>query len=189
MREREYSIGWQNWKEFGSELSAKVTFSLLKECIKLNFSVTEREIVARHIAHNSPVYQDSCVEFFVSFNRKEYYNFEFSCIGTPLAQYGTSRDERIFLSSEVLSKVTVVASLGKEPFALREGSFHWTLDVTLPKALFHFSEIEDFMTQKIVGNFYKCGDNLPQKHYLSAFPIHTKTPDFHRPEFFMELTE
>ncbi len=37
------------------------------------------------------------------------------------------------------------------------------------------------------GNFYKCGDKLPQPHWLSAFPIDTDIPNFHRPDCFRRL--
>jgi hypothetical protein len=37
------------------------------------------------------------------------------------------------------------------------------------------------------GNLYKCADKSKTPHYLSAFPIETEKPDFHRPEFFQEF--
>jgi tRNA-dihydrouridine synthase A len=37
------------------------------------------------------------------------------------------------------------------------------------------------------GNLYKCGDKTPQPHYLSAFPIQSEKPDYHRPECFRPL--
>jgi hypothetical protein len=37
------------------------------------------------------------------------------------------------------------------------------------------------------GNLYKCADKSKTPHYLSAFPVETEKPDFHRPEFFHEF--
>lgn len=34
------------------------------------------------------------------------------------------------------------------------------------------------------GNFYKCGDELPQPHFISWSPIGHPTPNFHLPAFF-----
>ena len=38
------------------------------------------------------------------------------------------------------------------------------------------------------ANFYKCGDKLQQMHFLSWNPIDVPKPDFHRPDFFGEVT-
>ena len=43
------------------------------------------------------------------------------------------------------------------------------------------------MPEKLLGNFYKCGDATLLPHYLSWSQIDTEQPDFHRPEFFGEL--
>ena len=45
----------------------------------------------------------------------------------------------------------------------------------------------DHKPEKLLGNFYKCGDATEMPHYLSWNPIQTERPDFHRPEFFGEL--
>ncbi len=37
-------------------------------------------------------------------------------------------------------------------------------------------------------NVYKCGDALKTPHFVSLYPIETPSPDFHRPEFFRELS-
>jgi len=46
--------------------------------------------------------------------------------------------------------------------------------ITLPKLEF----------TDIFPSLSKISDELPISHYLSWNPIHTGTPDFHRPEFF-----
>ena len=37
------------------------------------------------------------------------------------------------------------------------------------------------------GNCYKCGDRTEHPHFLAWNPVHTPTPDFHRPEFLGEM--
>jgi hypothetical protein len=41
--------------------------------------------------------------------------------------------------------------------------------------------------KKCRANFYKCGDDLPEPHFLAWNMINTEEPDFHRPEFFGTL--
>jgi hypothetical protein len=187
MKHVQYNIDKNNWSLQPLSVLAKVELSFSKERLFLKYNVQESFIMANNSNYNSPVYQDSCVEFFVSFNKKEYYNFECNCIGTLLAQYGEGRENRLFLSPDVLSRVEVVSSLGTDPFEMKTGEFRWNLTVVIPKKVFCFSDIDDLLNINMYGNFYKCGDNLPNRHHLSAFEILTDRPDFHRPEFFHKL--
>ena len=58
-------------------------------------------LLAVNSTDNSPVWQDSCVEFFVQIpGEKYYYNFEFNCIGTALAARRTSRSDAEHFSPE-----------------------------------------------------------------------------------------
>ena len=41
---------------------------------------------------------------------------------------------------------------------------------------------------ELAANFYKCGDETANKHYLSWSPIDLRSPDFHRPEYFGVIT-
>ena len=56
------------------------------EAVHLRFAVWDRWVVARHMAPNSAVYQDACVEFFFSCAEGMYINVETSCIGCSLVQ-------------------------------------------------------------------------------------------------------
>src|SRR6476646_9138372 len=54
--------------------------------VYLKFFVLEDELRACYTKDNTPVYLDSCVEFFIAFNNeRNYYNLEFNCLGTCLA--------------------------------------------------------------------------------------------------------
>ena len=75
-----------------------------------------------------------------------------------------------------------------EPFAEREGDNRWSLTLAIPpQALFRHA-LTDWSGLKARMNLYKCGDNLSHPHFLSWRPIQTEKPDFHRPEFFGEVT-
>ena len=56
--------------------------------------------------NNSPVWEDSCVEFFVQIpGEKYYYNFEFNCIGTALAARRTGREDAEHFSADKMAKI------------------------------------------------------------------------------------
>ena len=57
----------------------------------------------------------------------------------------------------------------------------------LPLSAFAFHKIESFEGLRVRANFYKCGNALPHKHFLSWAEILTPRPDFHRPEYFKEI--
>jgi len=188
MRYNIFSIDKSNWSGFRSDIKADVEVSISETSISLLFNISEPYIIAENIKINSDVYKDSAVEFFISFNDNFYYNFEFNCIGTVLAQYGKRREGRRYLSPEILLNIDTKSSLGNTPFGLKkEKAIQWSLSVILPFTVFAFDEIDYHSFGRARGNFYKCGDNLPLKHYLSIFPIKTEKPDFHCPEFFQNF--
>ena len=80
------------------------------------------------------------------------------------------------------------ASLGTEPFDVREEPTKWEVALRIPISTFFKHKLKSFDGLKAKGNAYKCGDNLPVPHFISLNPIKTKQPDFHRSEFFGEMT-
>ena len=72
---------------FGCAYQPEVNFSIAygADCIFVKYYVSERFVRAANGAKNAAVYEDSCVDFFISFdNDKRYYNFKFNSIGTAL---------------------------------------------------------------------------------------------------------
>jgi hypothetical protein len=157
--------------------------------ISLKFYVVEPQARATVAGFNAPVYEDSCVEFFISFAGEEpyYYNFEFNCIGAILGGYGKDRHERERIPGEILRQVNVRSSLGKKPFGLKEGPVTWKLSARIPVGAFFHSGIENLSGKQATANFYKCGDKLDKPHYLSWQPVGTAEPDFHQPRYFGKL--
>jgi len=183
-----HAIGHPNW--VGVE-GIKVSFAIGHDGsnIYLNYHVEEPQVRAVNTEFNSPVWEDSCVEFFFSPTGKEYYyNFEFNAIGTVLCGYGKDRHKREHLPDSVLTQVETVPSLGKEPIGRIWGKTPWDLRVKIPKEVLVFSKIENLAGLKAKGNFYKCGDKLEKPHYLSWEPVRTQNPNFHLPEHFGQLS-
>lgn len=176
------------WTKFAYRPEVQFAIAHTTDFIYLKFYVQEQSVRAQMTHPNEPVYNDSCVEFFVApANDSIYYNFEFNCIGTCLAQMGPSRENRQFLDKQIIEMIQTQASLGKSPIEERQWEENWTLTVALPKHCF-VQHSENVWSSKIMrANFYKCGDGLSTPHYLTWKPIQTNSPDFHRPEFFGEL--
>ena len=133
---------------------------------------------------NGDVYKDSCVEFFISLDRKNYYNFEFNCIGTVHAGFGPNRNKRKAIPRKLAEKIETKSSLGNMAFNEKSGNFTWEILVRIPIESFAFDEIDSFNRLKTSGNFYKCGDETSEPHFLSWNPVDSENPDFHRPENF-----
>lgn len=164
-----------------------VTFSIAhsNDCIFLKFFVIEKNIRAVNSEVNSPVYEDSCVEFFISFNNdKAYYNLEFNCVGTCLAGFGEGRNDRQLLPQEVINKIRSQAVINH---GAMEHNVEWELVLAIPLNFFCHHTLHTLTGSIGRANFYKCGDLLPQPHYVTWSNIEAPAPDFHLPVFFGKL--
>lgn len=176
----------QGWiKNPLKNLNVKCNLKISDNFIIAIFNVTEPTVRAENTGFNQPVWEDSCVELFLSFDGNNYYNFEINCIGSVLAQYGVDRYNRKFIDPLFLKLIDVSSSLGNEPFSIRNSVTDYKIEVVIPKTLFVFDKDPDL--KKVRGNIYKCADRSPTPHYMYLHEIITEKPDFHRPEFFREL--
>lgn len=177
-----------NWpSEFPYRPLASVSVAYSSHYIWLDFLVRCNYLKAENWEDQSPVSQDSCVEFFVDpLSDGEYWNFEFNCIGAINASRRRERPAPTRLTSEQLATIVRHPSCGSRPFREVEGLFTWSLLVGIPLDLLGFDP--DNPPAGATGNFYKCASKTSDPHYLSWAPIATPKPDFHRPEFFGRLS-
>jgi hypothetical protein len=182
-----YSIGFVNWKEFPYKPEVKFQISHTGDSIHIRYCIKEKYVRALETRMNGEVYKDSCVEFFISFDGKNYYNFEFNCIGTVHLAYGSGRDNRRFVDPERINHIEIVSSLGNKPFDERKGHFEWELEARIPVLCFMFDEIDNLSGMEASANFYKCGDGTSEPHYITWNPVKTKNPDYHQLRFFGEI--
>lgn len=184
-----HSIGHQNWLDVEG---VKVSFTMGHDGLNiyLMYHVEEPQVRAVNTSFNSPVWEDSCVEFFFSpdADKEYYYNFEINAIGTVLCGYGKDRHKREHLPDSVLTQVETLPSLGKKAIAGIWGLSTWDLQVKIPLEVLVFNKIENLSGLDAKGNFYKCGDKLEHPHYLSWAPVRTPEANFHLPEHFGELS-
>ena len=156
--------------------------------IYLKYTVQENCIIAKTTANNGPVWQDSCVEFFIMPSDDGiFYNFEFNCIGAKLLYAGKSRNHRTPAQDETINKIIIESTLGSKPFEEKTGYFDWTLTAMIPLNCFFEHSITNLRGLKGKANFYKCGDGLSKPHYLAWNDIKTPKPDFHTPQYFGEI--
>ncbi|MBQ6646754.1 MAG: carbohydrate-binding family 9-like protein [Clostridia bacterium] len=142
----------------------------------------ERPIIANEKRFGGSQYLDSCMEFFLRpFPEKSgrYLNIEINPIGTAHVGAGEGRNGRKVYTEPVKDMVI--------------NTFHdengWAISFTIPNSLF-LSEFGSIPAagQGMKGNFYKCSGPALHEHYGCWNHIDTPHPDFHRPEFFGEIT-
>lgn len=182
------TINSANWhKDFPYTPLTSFTTAHGDKYLYIDFFTRCNFLRAENFEDQSPVSEDSCVEFFVQpVEGGEYWNFEWNCIGTMNASHRLERPHPTRLSAEELARVKRHSSCGDRPFCELEGIFTWNLVIKIPLDLFGVEYKGEPVEMR--GNFYKCASKATQPHYLSWNPIETPHPDFHRPEFFGKIT-
>jgi len=182
---REY-INMANWPSYPYKPIAVFDIARTDINLYIRFFVKGNSLKALYASDGSPVYTDSCVEFFVKkVEDKEYINFEFNCIGTCDAAFRESRDIKRPFTAEQYQCIRRLSTVEKSTFEEKKGIYSWELVVAVPLSLIGLTP--DHLPEKILGNFYKCADDTENPHYLSWNRIGTDNPDFHRPEYFGEI--
>ncbi|MBL4678320.1 MAG: hypothetical protein JKY70_19275 [Mucilaginibacter sp.] len=173
------------WHTEGGIPKVNFCISYNNSDIFLKYFVTEAAIKAEYVNFNDPVYEDSCVEFFIAFNGdNNYYNLEFNCMGTGRVQYGSGKYNREFVPANLIKTIKHQTTLKNTS----SGDIYWELTLIIPKAVFMFHPQLSFEKNRAKVNFYKCGDGLPQPHFLCWSNIVNNTPEFHLIDFFKEVT-
>ncbi|MBD5220650.1 MAG: hypothetical protein HDS72_10555 [Bacteroidales bacterium] len=183
------SLTCTNWEAFPYLPDVKFRIAHTGRAVLLHFVVNEEAVRGEVTENRGPVYKDSCVEFFVQTDTtsRAYYNFECNCIGTMIVQHGPTIMERSFARPVTLAAIDRWCSLGNGPIALSERPTHWELAMVIPVEAFFGDSITDLSGATMKGNFYKCGDALPHRHYSSWAPISAPRPAFHSPASFAPI--
>ena len=183
-----HSIAIAPWPEF--DYVPKVEFSIAHggDCIFIKYFVQESVIKATYYKLNDPVYKDSCVEFFISFeDEDEYYNLEFNAIGTCKLNFGINRNKRQIISKNLVQKIKYYTTIQNKAIGERNPEIHWELTLIIPLEVFSKHKIKSLTGRRCAANFYKCGDDLPVPHYLCWNNIESSVPDFHLRQFFGKI--
>ena len=182
-----HAIDQVPWPVFSYLPDAKFSIAYTNGAILLKYYVEENSIRICTHTTNGPVHEDNCVEFFISFDgEKEYYNLEFNCIGVCSAAFGKSRNEREWLPVESIAKIRRMSQI-RASVEGNDQQVTWQLTLLIPIDIFIYHKISILKNRSCKANFYKCGDALPNPHFLSWKFIVADSPDFHLPQFFGEM--
>ena len=143
-------------------------------------TAVEENIRAEHRAADSPVCEDSCMEFFFSpMDDGRYFNLEINPNGCFFLGTGHGREDLIRLFPD------------KSAFDIRTERIPggWTADYRIPLSFIreYYPDYVFESGKSFRANCYKCGDLTETPHYLSWNRVSCATPDFHRPEFFGKM--
>ena len=151
-----------------------------EEALFVHLSATEKDVRATYTEPLSPVYKDSCLEFFFRLpDAPNYFNFEINPNGCLCTQFGPEKTDRIDIVREDAEKY----------FGIRADrtSDGWEVYYRIPLEFIRLFYPDYEFGGKLEGNFYKCGNETENEHYLSWSPIDLESPNFHCPEYFGTL--
>jgi hypothetical protein len=180
-------VGIVPWPDYEYKPDVHFAIAYSHDSFLLKYYVKEKAIKASYNQPNQPVHQDSCVEFFIGFsNELGYYNFGFNCIGTCSLGFGRGRENRELIPESLIRLIKSQARLTQETNN-GHSDINWELTLMIPLEVFCHHSFASLKGQLCHANFYKCGDKLPEPHFLTWHNIECDDPDFHRPEFFGEI--
>lgn len=183
-----HKLDYVNWENYPYKPQVSFRIAYTSDSILLHYNVNEKSARAKYDEDNESVWTDSCVEFFcIPSGDGVYYNIECNCIGTILIGAGKDRKGRERATREITGCVKRYSSLGDKAFDLKIGDFNWSVSLIIPFTAFFKHKIDSLDGKTIKANFYKCGDELLEPHFISWNPIELKTPNFHCPEYFGSL--
>ena len=175
-----------NWDGYATPPKANVRLAYVDGSgLAVRIMSNDTALLATVNKPDGMVCEDSCLEAFIDFapeSGKGYINFEINPFAALHEAIGEGRHDRTFtrtLGAPATDPITSVSADGWEAMYI----------VTLPhlEALYGITELKS--GDKIKANFYICCDKSPSgAYYATAFPIGTENPDYHRPEYFAELT-
>lgn len=168
--------------QYKPETWAAVAYS--DSAIYVHMETKERYIRAVHTAVNGAIYTDSCMEFYVRpcLENNNYFNIEINPIGTVYLSVGANRGERLLIDeigAEALQIETNIKHFSKNNIV-------WSVEYKIPYRFIKEYIPEFSIGQQLLmeGNFYKCGNELPEVHWGCWNYVNSLKPDFHRPECF-----
>ncbi len=173
------------WIQNGYTPVVKIYTAYSVDYIFVGFKVFEQEVTAKYTEVNSPVYKDSCVEFFINLfphGTVEYFNFEINAIGTLYAAFG-EKGKRELLTPEDIELIKIDSML-TVPLTGKIPSDYWEVKIAVPFKLFEKYYKLKFEGEDASVNFYKCGDETKYLHFGAWSEVVSKKPDFHQPGYF-----
>ena len=178
----EIELEYMKWTEW-TDIRTWVRICYDDEAMYLRFAAKESEIRAVFTGPADPPCLDSCFEFFFSpiLGDDRYLNIEFNPNTCVHLGYGAQETDRVRLILH-----SVQDRLHPQVNYTETG---WVLTYKVPFEYINmfFPEFTPKSGLEFRGNFYKCGDKTPKRHYLAWNPVTSSGPNFHRPVDFGAL--
>ncbi len=179
-RAPEYELSHRLWAEdYPAFWPASVQLCAVKgQGIYARMKALEPSFKAVFSHRDDPVWQDSCLEFFMQpfADDSRYLNIEINPNCAWLSAVGSCRNDRVSVSSLCTEECAI------KPLAVDGG---WGVEIFVPNAFVSAAFSRKFCAEgQIKANFYKCGDETEFPHYSSLFHVGSPTPDFHTPQYF-----
>lgn len=154
---------------------------LEKEGLFLTMTCEETKPLRTFHEANTPVYLDSAMEAFFSFDQRSpvYLNFEMNANGALLAMYGPGRVGRRTYPPALHNLCGCKA-------AVDDRSWNVTLRIPIKLLTSVYKNLTLEKGSRFSCNFYKISETASIEHYASFSPVLTPKPDFHRPDYFSE---
>ncbi|MBR7164561.1 MAG: carbohydrate-binding family 9-like protein [Clostridia bacterium] len=170
-------VPWNGAHPYPYKMTSQLLYT--DEALYVRQETDERPLTAHYNKPADPVNKDSCMEFFFTPNADDpqlhYFNFEINPLGVIQMMYGINRYE--FIRPSVDWNIFDIKSV------ITPNT--WQLTYKIPFSF--ILEYAEKISNKTIGNFYKCGDCSEIEHYACWSPILCKEEDFHRTEYFGEL--
>lgn len=187
-----FDINHFNWNSNYQPVSYGYAGLLKDKGLLVHLCCEENNPLCTYTEPNSMVYKDSALEAFFQLNPEHnngYINLELNSAGVLRAQFGETRDEREFFTSEQMEKCVIEHGRNQDVQNQNiQNHDYWWVQILLP-----FSVMEDFygkidLTEgtRLRCNFFKLAEAAEIEHYASYSPIEHPVPNFHLPEFFAE---
>ncbi len=157
------------------------------------FKVDDKFVRSVRTEINSDVSNDSCVEFFFTPYHDVsvgYFNLEINAGGTPLIRFQKKQYVgQIKMDIDDIKKIIIAHSMPKVVEPELKEPVTWTIEFKIPLDMLNkYYKIEKPKAGvKWRNNFYKCGEETSNPHYMTWNKVINPVPKFHMPEFFGEL--
>lgn len=154
-----------------------------EDALYVRLQAIEPHILRRFTGTLDEVCKDSCLEFFFCpVPGDRYFNFECNPNASLYVGYGRPGHDRCRLHRGNFREL-----FQAKPFEIPGG---WGIELRIPVSFIQIF-VPDFRLYsglQLAGNFFKCGDETQQEHYMSWNPVEVPHPNFHLPEYFGQLT-
>ncbi len=180
---------WIRYRRPKGEVSVNFSLGFDGTSLFVLYSIREPELRAMHRSMQDPVFEDSCVELFISNpENTRYVNLEFNALGACLGGIGEGRANRRLLPDTWMQNLRIWSSY-LEGLEFGVGFLGaWELLARIPLGTCGLIDgLSDLGGTTLRANLYKCGDKLRFPHYISWTAIDLPNPDFHQSRFFGSL--